>query len=233
MVTVKLFKMGRRKNMSNVWIEEYRPESFDEIVGQDEIIAKIKERLPPLCVPANIPHLIFEGKAGTGKTTTARVIANTMEADFMELNSSEERGIEAVRGKIMSFCKHLGIHSSVPKILFLDEADGITSIAQDSLRPVIEKYSHNVRFIFGCNDVSKIIIPIQSRCKVYKFRPVDPDAVVKRLRYIAEQENIFLQIADKDYVAIAEHSHGDMRKAINDLQMGEKYSETGELFNSL
>lgn len=213
--------------MSNVWIEEYRPESFDEIVGQDEIIMAIKSRLP------NIPHMIFEGKAGTGKTTTAKVIANTMDADFMELNSSEERGIETVRGKIMGFCKHLGLNPDVPKILFLDEADGITSIAQESLRPVIERYSHNVRFIFGCNDLNKIIIPIQSRCKVYKFRPVSPDAIIKRLRFIAEQENIYMAVADKDYVAIAEHSHGDMRKAINDLQMGEKYSETGELFNSL
>jgi replication factor C small subunit len=213
--------------MSNVWIEEYRPETFDEIVGQDEIIEAIKQRLP------NIPHMIFEGKAGTGKTTTAKVIANTMNADFMELNSSEERGIETVRGKIMSFCKHLGINSDVPKILFLDEADGITAVAQESLRPVIEKYSHNVRFIFGCNDLTKIILPIQSRCKIYRFRPVDTNSIVKRLRYIAEQENIHLAIADKDYIAIADHSHGDFRKAINDLQMGEKYSETSEIFSTL
>jgi replication factor C small subunit len=215
------------KNMSNVWIEEYRPYSLEEIVGQDEIIQQIKSRLP------NIPHMIFEGKAGVGKTTTAKAIANTLDADFMELNSSEERGIDTVRGKIMSFCKHLGINKDVPKILFLDEADGITGIAQESLRPVIEKYSHNVRFIFGCNDLSKIILPIQSRCKVYRFRPVDSNSIIKRLRYIAEQENITLAVMDKDYTAIADHSHGDMRKAINDLQMGEKYSETSELFNTL
>lgn len=214
-------------NSGNVWIEEYRPQSFDEIVGQDEIITAIQNRLP------NVPHMIFEGKAGTGKTSTAKVIANTINADFMELNSSEERGIDVVRGKIMSFCKHLGLNSDVPKILFLDEADGITPIAQESLRPVIEKYSSNVRFIFGCNDLNKIIVPIQSRCKVYRFKPVNINAIIKRLRFIAEQENITLVVVDGDYKAIAEHSHGDMRKAINDLQMGEKYTETSELFNTL
>lgn len=213
--------------MEDVWIEEYRPQTFDEIVGQDEIIEAIKGRLH------NLPHMIFEGRAGVGKTSCAIVIANTLDADFMELNSSSERGIDTIRGKIMSFCKHLGINKDTPKILFMDEADSMTNDAQMCLRPVIEKYSHNVRFIFGCNDINKIIIPIQSRCKIYRFRPVEMNAIVKRLRFIAEQENIHLVVSERDYTAIAEHSHGDFRKAINDLQMGEKYSETAELFNTL
>lgn len=197
---------------NNIWIEEYRPKEFSEIVGQDEIINSIFPRIN------NLPHLIFEGKSGTGKTTCAIVIAKTLNADFMELNSSEERGIDVVRTKIMSFCKHLSFHVEAPyKILFLDEADSLTNESQLALRPVMEKFSHNCRFIIGVNYLDKIIEPLISRCKVYRFRPIDKTSIIKRLKYIVDRES--MTVNEKDYEELAERSRGDMRRAINDLQM--------------
>lgn len=201
--------------MENIWIEKYRPDSFEEIVGQEEIINAIQQRLN------NLPHMIFEGKAGTGKTTTAHVISRTLDTDFLELNSSEERGIDTVRGKIMSFAKHLSFRKAPYKILFLDEMDSMTNEAQLALRPMMEKYAHNCRFIIGCNYIDKIINPIKSRCKLYRFKPINMESVVKRLQYIAEKENIYASISEEDLKDIAERSRGDLRKAINDLQMGD------------
>lgn len=211
---------------NNVWFEKHRPQTFEEIVGQDEIINVIIPRLD------NLTHMIFEGKAGTGKTTTAQVIAKTINADFMELNSSEERGLDTVRGKITNFCRHLSFNDAPYKILFLDEADNMTNDAQAALRPIIEKYSHNCRFIIGCNYIDKIIPPIKdSRCKIYRFKPINNNDVVKRLRLIAERENIHMSISEKDYVEIAENSRGDMRKAINKLQMGDYgHTEVAQVF---
>lgn len=218
--------------MDNIWIEKYRPKEFSEIVGQDEIIKAIQSRvsnMPHLC---NLPHLIFEGKAGTGKTTTAEVIAKTLDTDFMPLNSSEERGIEIVRGKIKDFCRHLSFHVEAPfKILFLDEMDSMTTDAQLALRPMMEKYAHNTRFVIGCNYLDKIIQPIISRCKVYRFKPIDEENIIERLKYIAEKENIYISMAEEDFKELAEHSRGDMRKAINSLQMGDYgHSDTEQVF---
>lgn len=204
---------------NNIWVEKYRPDSFEGIVGQDEIITAIQSRLN------NLPHMIFEGKAGTGKTTTAHVISQTLNTDFLELNSSEERGIDTVRGKIMSFAKHLSFNKAPYKILFLDEADSMTGEAQLALRPLMEKHAHNCRFIIGCNFIDKIINPIKSRCKTYRFKPVDKDNVIRRLRYVAERENVFVSMSEQDIDNalddLADRSHGDLRKAINDLQMND------------
>lgn len=204
----------------DIWLEKYRPTEFSEITGQDEIIKAIQPRVN------NLPHIIFEGKSGTGKTTTAGVIARTLNADFMELNSSEERGIDTVRGKIMSFCKHLSFHVEAPyKILFLDEADSLTNESQLALRPIMEKFSHNCRFIIGCNYLDKIIQPIISRCKLYRFRPIDEGNIIERLKYIAEKENIYISMVEEDFKELAERSRGDMRKAINSLQMGDYHHD--------
>jgi len=211
---------------NDIWIEKYRPKEFKEIVGQDDIIQTIQTRLN------NLPHLILEGKAGTGKTTCSQVIANSINADFMELNSSEERGIDTVRGKIMSYCKHLSFNQAPYKILFLDEMDSMTSDAQMALRPMMEKFSHNCRFIIGCNYLDKIIQPIRSRCKIYRFQPIDTKSIIKRLQYIAEKENIYVSMSEKDFEELAERSRGDMRKAINDLQMGDyNNGEVAQIFD--
>lgn len=217
-------------NKENVWIEKHRPETLDEIVGQDETIHAIKNRLD------NLPHMIFDGPAGTGKTTCAKCIAIELGCDFKTINSSEERGIEVVRHKITDFARHLGFTHASYKILFLDEADGITSDAQDAMKSLIEKYSHNCRFMLGCNNIDKIIQPIKSRCKIFRFRPVDKDSMVKRLRFIAEQENVFISMSEQDkdnaLEELAERARGDMRRAINDLQMGDYgTSEVGQIFS--
>lgn len=221
----------KKAKLDDVWVEKYRPDSFEGIVGQDEIVNAISEAIEK----GNLSNLIFEGKAGTGKTTMAKAIANKLDADFMELNSSEERGIEVVRGKITTFVRHLSFNGKQIKICFLDEADSMTTEAQMCLRPIMEKYTRNCRFIIGCNYVDKIIAPVkESRCKVYRFKPIDKNAVLKRLLYIAEKENIFVSMSEKDraLAELSERCRGDMRKAINDLQMGDYgLSETEKIFS--
>lgn len=201
---------------NNIWVEKYRPRVFSEIVGQNEIINKVQKHIN------NLSHMIFDGKAGTGKTTCARVIANTLDADIMELNSSDERGIEIVRGKILNFCKHGTFNRDAPfKILFLDEADNMTPEAQKALCPIIEKYSINTRFIMGCNCLGKIILPIISRCKVYRFKPIDDESIIKRLEYIRKKENIPIDMGSESFQDLIENADGDLRNAINSLQMGD------------
>jgi len=222
--------IDKKNKLDDVWVEKYRPDSFDGIVGQDEIVTAISEAIGN----GNLSNLIFEGKAGTGKTTMAKAIAKELDAEFMELNSSEERGIESVRGKITTFVKHLSFNGQI-KICFLDEADSMTNEAQMCLRPIMEKYTHNCRFIIGCNYVDKIIAPIRnSRCKVYRFKPVDKNSVMKRLLYIAEKEKLFISMSEKDraLTELSERCRGDMRKAINDLQMGDYgLSEAEQVFS--
>ncbi len=216
---------------NDIWVEKWRPKTFDDVVGQDDIVKAIRSRLD------NLPHLIFEGLSGTGKTTVVKIIARELDADFLELNSSNERGIEVVRSKILNFCKHLSISNAPYKILFLDESDSMTNESQLALRPMMEHYSYNCRFVFGCNYVDKIIRPIRSRCKEYKFRPIDKNSMVRRLKFIAEREKLFVSMSEKDIEEalgqISERSRGDLRRAINDLQMDglRINSETEQMFN--
>lgn len=196
-------------NESVVLFEKYRPVTFNEILGQDEIIAKVMKNLN------NLPHMIFEGAAGVGKTTLVHVISNELNAELLELNSSDERGIDVIRGKVMDFIRHLSFNSQL-KIVFFDEADSMTVDAQNSLRAIIEKYSSRVRFVFACNDINKIIRPLKSRCKTFHFNVIDCVDVKKRLRFIADSENI--SISDMDLNEIAIGSEGDFRHGINELQ---------------
>jgi replication factor C small subunit len=196
-------------NDNKIFIEKYRPKTFNDIVGQADTITFIKKHID------NLPHLIFYGKAGLGKTTLALIIANESNSDILELNSSDERGIDTVRGRIMNFIRHSSLKGK--KILFLDESDQLTGDAQLCLRPIMEKYAFNCRFILACNDISKIIEPLQSRCKAFEFKPLDPNDIMLRLRFIADNE--FIKASDGDLRNIAIKSNGDMRKAINDLQM--------------
>jgi replication factor C small subunit len=161
--------------------------------------------------------MVLEGPPGCGKTTLVYVLAKELNAEVMELNGSEERGIDTIRGKVLTFCKHLSMHKRL-KIIFFDEADSLTQESQLCLRPIIEKYSGNVRFIFACNYVKKIIDPLLSRCKLYHFEPIQKEDMIKRLGAINQSEElgINLNIIDK----IAEGCNGDMRKAINELQSG-------------
>ncbi|ADI74791.1 Replication factor C [Methanohalobium evestigatum Z-7303] len=200
-----------------IWIEKYRPFKLDDIVGQGEAIKRLKSYIST----NNLPHLLFSGPPGVGKTAAAVAIAKELFGDawhqnFTELNASDERGIDVVRTKIKDFSKTSPIGGADFKIIFLDEADALTPDAQSALRRTMERYTNNCRFILSCNYSSKIIEPIQSRCAVYRFRSLSYEAVEKRVRYIAEQEG--LQISEDGVEAIKYVSQGDMRKAINALQ---------------
>lgn len=200
-----------------IWIEKYRPQKLADIVGQDEIV----ERLSSYVKSGNLPHLLFTGSAGVGKTTAAVTLAreffkDNWQRNFKEMNASDERGIDVVRNQIKEFAR-TGRDGDVPfKILFLDEADALTTDAQAALRRTMESYAQTCRFILSCNYSSKIIDPIQSRCAIYRFKPLGPAAVREEVCRIAAREG--LTITDGAMDAIVYIAQGDMRKAINAVQ---------------
>ncbi|MEF8878847.1 MAG: replication factor C small subunit [Candidatus Thermoplasmatota archaeon] len=205
--------------MEDIWIEKYRPKKLDDIAGQNEIV----ERLKAYAKTRNVPHLIFAGPAGTGKTTSALALSKelfgeTWKQNFHELNASDERGIKIVRGKIKDFARTAPIGKTSFKIIFLDEADSLTPDAQAALRRTIEKYTHICRFILSANYSSKIIEPIQSRCTLFRFNPIKDEDIKKYIRKIATQEK--LEITQDGLEALIFIAKGDLRKAINVLQVG-------------
>lgn len=199
-----------------IWVEKYRPRTLDEIVDQEEVVARLKGYVER----KNIPHLLFAGPPGTGKTASAIALTRDIFGEdwrdnFIEMNASDERGIDVVRHKIKEFARTAPINAPF-KIIFLDEADALTADAQAALRRTMEMYSRICRFILSCNYVSRIIEPIQSRCAVFKFKPVPPSAMKKRLLEICKNEGV--DITDDGLEALIYISGGDFRKAINALQ---------------
>ncbi|MCQ1536297.1 replication factor C small subunit [Methanosarcina sp. KYL-1] len=210
--------MEDSKIKEEIWIEKYRPVRLDQVAGQEEAI----ERLKSYVATKNLPHLLFSGPPGVGKTASAVSIAREIfgeelwRENFTELNASDERGIDVVRNKIKNFAKTAPIGGAGFKIIFLDEADALTSDAQSALRRTMERFSSNCRFILSCNYSSKIIEPIQSRCAVYRFRRLSDGAIRKRLEYIVADQG--LSITEDGYEALVYVAQGDMRKAVNSLQ---------------
>ena len=160
--------------MEQIWVDKYRPKKFSDIVGQEYFVKRIKSFLES----KNLPHLLFAGSPGTGKTTTALVIArelygeNSLKGNFFELNASDDRGIDVIRNQIKEFAKLKSLADVPYKIICLDEADSLTKEAQQALRRTMERFSSSCRFILACNEMSKIIDPIQSRCVIFKFKPL-------------------------------------------------------------
>lgn len=203
---------------NGMWVEKYRPQVLSDVINQTEIIGSLQALIKD---PTDMPHLLFSGSAGVGKTTTALCIARQILGEFvrdytLELNASDERGIGMVREKVKKFSRFAGMVDVPFKIIILDEADEMTSDAQTALRRIIEDTAKYCRFILIANNISKIIDPIQSRCATFKFTSIPEEDVISHLQDIAKKEKV--KSDKKGLKAIYDYSEGDLRHAINLMQ---------------
>ncbi|MDD5172275.1 MAG: replication factor C small subunit [Candidatus ainarchaeum sp.] len=199
------------------WTEKYRPKKLEEVAGQKEVV----ESLKAFVKVKNMPNMLFAGPPGVGKTTCCLALAHELFGDgyqgnFLELNASDDRGIDIVRGRIKDFARSVSLGEAPFKLIFLDEGDALTADAQQALRRTMEANSAVTRFIISANYSSRIIEPIQSRCAVFRFMPLAEKDMRKTLEHVVKAEK--LKADDKAYEAIFYISEGDMRKALNIIQ---------------
>ena len=198
------------KTEHTLWVEKYRPSNLDTYIGNDQLKSKVKVYLES----GDLPHLLLFGKAGTGKTTLAKLLVNNIECDYLYINASDENNVETVRSKVKNFASTMGFKDY--KIIILDECDYITPNAQAALRNLMETFSKHCRFILTCNFVERIIDPIQSRCQTFQVIPPNKNDVAKHLHNILTQENVDY---DREDLAILVNSgYPDIRRVINGAQ---------------
>ena len=213
-----------------MWVEKYRPENLSSIINQKEVIGSLKSLLNNT---SEMPHLMFSGSAGVGKTTASICLAREILGEHwkdhtLELNASDERGINMVRDRVKKFARFSGLDTKIPfKIIILDEADEMTSDAQTALRRIIEDTARHCRFILIANNISKIIEPLQSRCAVFKFTRISENEIISYLEEICKKEKI--KSDQKGLKTIYDYSEGDMRHAINLLQATASLGVVNEL----
>lgn len=203
---------------NSLWVEKYRPQKLDEYVGNEHLKTKVADYLQS----GDVPHLLFYGKAGTGKTTLAKLIVNSIDCDHIIINASDENNVDTVRNKVKGFASTIGFRNS--KIVILDEFDYMTPNAQAILRNLMETFSKHCRFILTCNYVEKVIDPIQSRCQTFQIVPPTKKDVAVQISQILGKENVKFEL--KDLVPIIDASYPDIRKIINTCQLN---SSKGEL----
>ena len=194
----------------SLWVEKYRPTQLDNYIGNDHLKSKVSVYLES----GDIPHLLLFGRAGTGKTTLAKLLVNNIDCDYLYINASDENSVDVVREKVKNFASTLGFKDM--KVIILDECDYITPNAQAALRNLMETFSKNCRFILTCNYVERIIDPIQSRCQSFQIIPPDRKQVAQHLANILTNENVQYDI--KDIATIVNSGYPDIRRVINGSQ---------------
>ena len=197
--------------MSNtLWVEKYRPTNLDTYIGNEHLKSKVSVYLES----GDLPHLLLYGKAGTGKTTLAKLLVNNIECDYIYINASDENNVDTVRTKVKSFASTIGFKDM--KVIILDECDYITPNAQAALRNLMETFSKHCRFILTCNYVERIIDPIQSRCQSFQIIPPSRNEVAKHLHNILVEENVM--DTPEDIKILVESGYPDIRRVINSAQ---------------
>ena len=194
----------------SLWVEKYRPTTLDTYIGNEHLKSKVKVYLES----GDLPHLLLFGKAGTGKTTLAKLLVNNINCDYLYINASDENSVDVVRDKVKNFASTMGFQDM--KIIILDECDYITPNAQAALRNLMETFSKHCRFILTCNYVERIIDPIQSRCQSFQIIPPDRKEVAVHLSDILQKEKINAKV--DDIVTIVNSGFPDLRRVINGAQ---------------
>jgi DNA polymerase III delta prime subunit len=206
-----MFEYQQEENNHSLWVEKYRPNKLEDYVGNEHLKSKVETYLES----GDVPHLLLYGRAGTGKTTLAKLIVNSLDCDYIIINASDENNVDTVRNKVKNFASSMGFKPF--KIIIMDEFDYMSQNAQAILRNLMETFSKHCRFILTCNYVEKVIEPIQSRCQSFQIIPPTKKDVAIQMSKILKAEGVEFDV--KDLVPIIDASYPDIRKVINTCQL--------------